>query len=151
MRHSVVFLTLLLAGCIRDFTVPAPPHYGEDIKSREVFEQNLLEIARLAEEQDSVLIVPRFASHPALSDFAAGRETAETEAELVVFSEQWGLPGIVAKGIQAHNEVIQAHDGRYRFVDTQMLDEAENFVDPCHFTPEAEAEFVALLVAALRE
>jgi len=125
--------------------------YGADIKSREVFEKNLLEIARLAEEHGSRLIVPRFASHPFLAEYAAGRETGKTEEEMVEFAEQWGLPRHVAKGIQAHNDVIEAHSERYTFVDTRALEEADNFVDPCHFTSEVQAEFAGLLVDALRE
>jgi len=125
--------------------------YGADIKSREVFEKNLLEIARLAQEHGSRLIVPRFASHPFLAEYAAGRETGKTEEEMVEFAEQWGLPRHVAKGIQAHNDVIEAHSERYTFVDTRALEEADNFVDPCHFTSEVQAEFAGLLVDALRE
>ena len=126
-------------------------HYGADVKSREVFEKNLLEIARLADDNGSRLIVPRFASHPVLAEYAAGRETGKTEGEIVRFAEQWGLPAHVAKGIQAHNDVIEAHSERYTFVDTRALEEAGNFVDPCHFTSEVQAEFAGLLVDALRE
>ena len=125
--------------------------YGADVKSRNVFEKNLLEIAGLADEHGSRLIVPRFASHPALADFAAGRQTGKTEQEMVRFAEQWGLPGHVAQGIQAHNEVIEMHSDRYSFVDTRALEEADHFVDPCHFTPKIQAEFLELLVDTLRE
>ena len=125
--------------------------YGDDIKSRAAFEQNLLEIARLAEENGSTLIVPRFAFHPALADYAAGRETGRTEQELIRLTEQWGLPSHVAKGIQAHNEVIEMHRDRYTFLDTSRLEEADNFADSCHFTPEVQAEFLELLVDTLRE
>ena len=124
--------------------------YGDDIKSREVFEKNLLEIARLADEHGSSLIVPRFASHPILAEYAAGRETGKTEEEMVRFAEQWGLPAHVAKGIQVHNGVTELHRDRYTFVDTRAFEEADNFVDPCHFTSEIQAEFTGLLVGVLR-
>ncbi len=126
-------------------------HYGAEVKSRDVFEKNLLEIARMADESGSRLVVPRFASHPALADFAAGRKTGKTEEEMVLFAEQWGLPGHVAKGIQAHNDVIETHRGRYTFVGTRAFEKADNFVDPCHFTPEVQTEFVKLLVDTLSE
>ena len=126
-------------------------HYGADVKSRDVFEKNLLEIARLADESGSRLIVPRFASHPDLADFAAGLETGKSEEEMVEFAEQWGLPGHVAKGIQAHNDVIESHSDRYTFVGTRALEQAENFVDPCHFTPEVQTEFLGLLVDTLKQ
>ncbi len=126
-------------------------HYGADIKSRKVFEKNLLEIARLADENGSRLVVPHFASHPALADYAEGRETGMTEEEIIRFAEQWGLPGPVAKGIQAHNDVIVMHSGRYIFVDTSGLEQADNFVDPCHFTREVQIEFLELLGDTLNE
>ena len=125
--------------------------YGADLKSRAVFEQHLLEIARAAEENGSALIVPRFAFHPVLADYAEGRETGMTEQEIIRFAEQWGLPGNVARGIQAHNEVIEMHRDRYTFLDTSRLEEADNFVDPCHFTPEIQTKFLELLVDVLRE
>ena len=125
--------------------------YGGDIKSRGAFESNLLEIARLAEENGSALIVPRFAYNPILADYAAGRETGKTEQEMIRLAEQWGLPRHIAKGIQAHNEVIASHTGRFTYIDTTSLQRPENFVDPCHFTPETQTEFLELLIDTLKE
>ena len=104
----------------------------------------------MADENGARLVVPRFASHPDLADFAAGLETGKTKEEMVRFTEQWGLPGHVAKGIQAHNEVIEEHSDQYTFLDTSKLEDADNFVDPCHFTPDVQAEFLELVVDTLR-
>ena len=122
--------------------------YGADIQSRAVFERNLLEIARLAKSQGSTMIVPRFAYHPALDNIEEGRKNYPDTIE---FAEQWGQPDHVKAGIQAHNEVIAEHTDRYEYVDTTSLQRNEYFVDPCHFTVEAQDEFLALLVATLQE
>lgn len=124
--------------------------YGSTIRSKEVFESNLRKIIELCDTYGSHLIVPRYAHHPILDDWAAGRDVALEDGEMVRFTEEWGLPRNVLDGMKAHNEVILSLADRFQYVDTRALEQYGNFVDPCHFTPEASMKFQRALIDALR-
>ncbi len=124
--------------------------YGSTIRSKEAFENNLREIIELCDTYGSHLIVLRYAHHPILDDWAAGRDVAMDEAQMLRLTEEWGLPGNVLDGMKAHNEVILNLADRFQYVDTSALQEHDNFVDPCHFTPEALPKFLRFLTDALR-
>jgi hypothetical protein len=115
--------------------------YGADVRSAESFRGNLARIAALAKENQAALIVPLFACNPMLDEQAnAGRMT------------EWGLAGNLAKGIQAHNAVIQSMSSQFIYIDdTRRLMIENNFVDPCHFTEQAQAQFIEILKQALRQ
>ncbi len=124
--------------------------YGGDIKSAKPFRENLQAIADLCEANGSPLIVPRFAYHPILDDYANGMDTGFSDAEMRRFTEQWGLPRHVREGTRRHNEILQDLSDRFIYIDTAGLKKSENFVDPCHFTAEAQEAFVDVLSQALR-
>jgi hypothetical protein len=123
--------------------------YGGEIRSAAPFETNLLEIARLAGATGAKLLVAEFAYDPRLDDFAAAGAEARSREQAIEYTKEWGLPEHVVNGIEAHNAILRTHAGRYEYLSTESLRAAGNFIDPCHFTPQAEAEFVRLLAEAL--
>ena len=125
-------------------------HYGSMIRSKEAFESNLRKIIELCDTHGSHLIVPRYAHHPILDDWAAGRDVGLEDSQMVRFTQEWGLPRNVLEGMKAHNEVILSLADHFQYVDTSALQQYDNFVDPCHFTPEASIKFQRVLIDALR-
>lgn len=123
--------------------------YGSEIRSAKPFESNLIAIGELAHKYDAELVVFEFAYDPRLDGYVAGDLSEAPEDGMVEYAKEWGLPENVQKGIGAHNRALRANAARYRFVPTDSLKQSANFVDPCHFTAEAELEFVELIAGAL--
>ena len=124
--------------------------YGGDIKSAETFRRNLSRIADLCEQHGAKLIVPRYVYDPRLDQWATG-DIEWTDDQANRYTEQWGLAENIRKGIQAHNRVIEELSGHFNLIDTSPLIRPENFVDPCHLTPEANQQFIDFLIRALRD
>jgi len=125
--------------------------YGAEIRSAGPFEANLMEIARLANAHGATLLVGEFFYDPVLDAYVDGREGAPSREAMVAYTREWGLPENVLKGIRAHNAVIREHRDGFVGVDTSAMRQHEKFIDPCHLTETANAEFVALMANALRE
>lgn len=123
--------------------------FGGDVRSAESFHNNLSRIANACEQYGAKLIVPRYAYDPRLDQLARG-ELDWTDDQANRYTEQWGLAENVRKGIQAHNRVIEEMSGRFHLVDTSPIERPENFVDPCHLTPDANQQFIDILIGALR-
>lgn len=126
--------------------------YGDSIKSAKSFEGNLLNIATIAQEQGSTLIVPYFVYDPQLDTYQSNPETF-VNMDMRHYTQQWGLPGHVWKGLQEHNSVMALHADRYHYSDATkvFMQSPDNFTDPCHFTDEAAPEFAHLLKDVLGE
>jgi len=123
--------------------------YGGNVKSRNAFEANLLAIAELAEANDIELIVLEFAYDPVLDAYSEGAPAVPSREEMIVYTEQWGLPEHVRAGMRAHNAVLAKHAERYRFVPTQGLFQPEDFVDPCHLTADGIRRLAASVAQAV--
>lgn len=117
--------------------------YGAEVRSAASFRRNLERIADLADAYGSVLVVPYYAYNPQLDAWAEAGGSHMTE---------WGLAEYVRKGIRAHNEEARRLSARFVYVEDSealMADKA-NFIDPCHFTEEAEQVFIGFVKRALR-
>ncbi len=125
--------------------------YGGNIRSAASFEANLLEIEAIARETGAALLVGEFVYDPRLDDFVRGGPDAPERDEMIAYTKEWGLPENVQRGIAAHNDIIARYADEFHFVPFGAMRRREHFIDPCHFTPEAEARFIELWAAAIRE
>ncbi len=127
--------------------------YGGDVKSAASFRANLVRISELAEREGSPLVVPRFAFHHP-DEYSFGAWQQKTLGYSCRYpgdpTHIWGIPQNVAKGIEAHNRVIDEERGRFVFVDTRDLDGIDLFCDICHFSETGERQFLDLLTSAVR-
>lgn len=125
--------------------------YGGEIRSALSFEANLLGIAAIARQTGAAFIVGEFVYDPRLDDFVQRKPGAPSRNEMIAYTKEWGLPEHVQKGIATHNDVILRHAGEFHVVPFGTMRRPEYFIDPCHFTPEAEAEFVRRWATAIRK
>jgi hypothetical protein len=123
--------------------------YGAEIRSAAPFESNLRSIAALAERRGTEFLVFEFIYDPRIDEFVNGRPDSWPREKMVAYTKEWGLPENVQKGIEAHNAVIRKQSGDFLVISTETLRRSENFVDPCHFTPDAERKFVQLIAETL--
>ncbi len=124
--------------------------YGADVKTAAPYEANLIAIADLATRNGATLITADFAYDPRLDAYANGDSSAPGRETMLEFTKEWGLPENVHKGIVVHNKILHSHSGDFRVISSDAFKHSENFIDPCHFTSEAESRFVQFWVEALK-
>lgn len=114
--------------------------YGAESKTVKPYEANLHAIAELAQALDAKLIVAEFAYDPRL-------DTPDENAD--TYTKEWGAAENVRSGIAAHNAILHTLPN-VRVLPTSEFRRGEYFIDPCHFTPEAEAKFIQFWADALK-
>ncbi|MEN6625156.1 MAG: SGNH/GDSL hydrolase family protein [Candidatus Sumerlaeia bacterium] len=114
--------------------------YGDEIKSRGPFKDNLAEILKIAGERNEPVMLLTFAYHIPLNyDADLFQEKMLDYTLHSVGIQLWGAPTFIAKGIAAHNEAVRElarENPRAPFVDIAGLipREGRYFNDICHLT-----------------
>ncbi len=114
--------------------------YGAEFKTAEPYRRNVHLIEKLAHDHGAKLIAADFAYDPRLDTLD---ETADA------YTKEWGRAENVRNGIVAHNVILRRVPG-VPVLSTEDFRHSEYFVDPCHFTPEAEAKFIQFWADALK-
>ena len=115
--------------------------YGEDIKSKDSFRNNLNAIVEISQQRSDPLLLMTFASHlPADYSLERFKHKQLDYAKHISPVEIWGTPTFVKTAIEAHNEVVK--DVAITNPDLFFIDQAKLlsegggrvFNDICHFT-----------------
>jgi len=122
---------------------------GALIKTEAPYEKNIVAIAELAKRSGAKLIAAEFAYDPVL-DPVENATYFEGPPDYHFYTKEWGLPRNVRLGILTHNYVLRRHAREFQVIATDSFRRSENFIDPCHFTPDAEARFIHFWAEALR-
>lgn len=124
------------------------------------FEANMKHLVTAARRDGADPILMTFATHiadgltlNALLDGQLGY--VATKEHEVNGLRSWGEADYVTEGLRRHNDIIQqiADERDVLLVDQQRSLSAEitNFVDPCHFSPQGQRQFIANLVRLFEE
>lgn len=124
--------------------------YGRLVRTEVPYERNMLAIADLAKHTDAKLIAAEFAYDPFIDqafkphfdDF--GYEVYDR------YTMEWGDANGVRTGIRTHNYVLRRNAAEFKVLSTDFFQNSDYFIDPCHFTPEAEAQFIQFWADALK-
>lgn len=130
--------------------------YGSDIKSKESFRKNLLEIINISNKTKAKLIIPEFAfnspdnySLNLLRSFSLGYDNMTCKEQRSP-TEIWGIPANVIKGILTHNEVINELKSHFIFINTDDIsNDIKNFCDIVHFSEKGTDLFAKKLITEI--
>jgi hypothetical protein len=136
---------------------PAWLDHGSDLKTPGAFRANLLEMIGMAKARGERVLLMSFAYHiPRDADGHCLPEKASDYAGGESMMPIWGRPDNIARGIDAHNAVIDAiHESHPEllFVDqrARMPRGPDHYFDCCHLTDEGCTIFVRNIFDALGE
>ncbi len=134
--------------------------FGGELKTPGPFRQNLENILKSAQAQQSLVLLQTFAYHiPAnysdekfdRHELGYGKRVQSAGFPL----RMWGRPVDLVKGVEAHNQIVrnlaEQHPGQTVFVDQDrsMSHHVRYFVDGCHFTDDGCRKFVDNLLPAV--
>ena len=130
--------------------------WGNDIKTPPAFEANLRSMIRLAEQEDTPIVLATFANYIppnyTVEAFRAG-ELGYGKGEFGHPTTVWGWTENVRDTIAAHNEAIRrvvADHSELPFVDLQsIIIEPKDFCDVCHLTESGITLFAESMTAAI--
>lgn len=122
--------------------------YGNDIKTRDSFRENISKIIDIAASRHERLIIPTFAYYK-----TSGNENGSSAPDMK-FTEIWGNYENVKSGINVHNSVIRdlAKNHNFIFIDMEKLmdNEKKYFKDICHFTDEGSQFYARAIIEKLK-
>jgi len=118
--------------------------YGDDIKTRESFRDNLQKVIATAGVRGEPLLVMTYAYY--LPESGKYEEGSSFEK----FIEVWGEQKNIILGVRAHNEVIRelASQGSFIFLDQERMinNNKISFSDICHFSHKGSEAFAENIV-----
>ena len=124
--------------------------YGREIKTRESFRENILEVVRVSETRDEPVMVMTYAHYTPGED-----AYNDPEDHCTKFMNVWGDPRNVMLGMMTHNEVIRelAPGERFIFLDQEQAigHDEKYFSDICHFSNEGSKIFAENIIRKIRD
>ena len=134
-RHSSVLLGLLKYHLV-DKALRSVPDFAPDrIRSRVLFEENLIGILGTARGRNARMVLATFAIALPTDD---GKLLARIRADEKVMRHFWGNIGSTVAGVRTHNAVVESLAERFGLPLARVAEaiprDSAHFIDICHLT-----------------
>lgn len=149
-RRSSVLLGLLKYHLVDKALRSVPDFAPEGIRSRAIFEENLIGILQTARSRNAKMVLATFAIALPTDD---EKLLARIRADEKVMRHFWGNIGSTVAGVRAHNAVVESLAERFGLPLARVAEEiprdSAHFVDICHLTNAGNDRLGAVIAEAV--